>query len=95
MDISHSTRVSPLSFCWRRTKHPVGLVDVLVYPPTFALRTQSQLLSKYFVNGVVGETGASVNLFSLLSSEIDVLFVILNDCHGYFPFYASVISHVL
>ena len=50
-DVAHSTRVSPLSFRWPRPKHPVALSDVFVCPPTFALKSPSQLCNVFAFPG--------------------------------------------
>ena len=39
IDVAHSTRVSPLSFRWPRSKHPVVLSDVFVSPTTLVLKS--------------------------------------------------------
>ena len=35
-DVAYSTKVSPLSVLWPRSKHPVAIFDVYVCPPNFA-----------------------------------------------------------
>ena len=51
VDVAHSTRVYPLSFRWPRPKHPAALSDVFVCPPTFALKSPSQLCNVFAFPG--------------------------------------------